>query len=85
MMNGISLPARFPYVEQSMVIASVKRPHSKAICEFPPSTLDFIKSATAFPERLRPIIATVGPIITGGINLSIQATPKIFTTIAMAM
>ena len=49
----------------------------------PPSTLDFIRSPIALPERLSPIIATVGPIITGGMRRLIQSTPQNFTIIAM--
>ena len=84
-MNGISFPTFFPYVEQSMVTARVKSPQIRATYVLPPSTLDFIRSPTALPERLSPIIATVGPMMTGGIRRSIHFTPQNFTTSAITI
>ena len=55
----------------------------RATYVLPPSTLDFIRSPIALPERLNPMIATVGPMITGGISLLIYSTPQNFTIIAM--
>ncbi len=46
-------------------------------------TEPFTISPTAFPASDRPIIATVGPITTAGINLSIHLTPTFFTMIAI--
>ena len=42
-----------------------------------------VRSLIALGARERPMIATVGPITTGGISLSIHATPANFTMIAM--
>ena len=61
----------------------MKRPQIRATYVLPPSTLDFMRSPMAFPERLNPMMATVGPMITGGIRRLIHSTPHTFTIIAM--
>ena len=41
------------------------------------------RSPTALPASESPMIATVGPMITGGMSLLSQLTPALFTTRAM--
>ena len=88
-MKGISFPNFFPYTEQAIVTPSVTSPQISATrgsataapsaSLTPPVTI----SPTAFPASERPIIATVGPITTAGMSLSIQSTPTILTISAI--
>ena len=66
-----------------MVTNKVTSPQIIATYDDPPTIFVLFKSLIALPARDKPIIATVGPITTAGINLFIQLTPEIFTIIAI--
>ena len=79
-MNGISLPIlNFFCVEHITTVMKVIKPQSKATRLYDAftavPTLALTMSPIALPARLRPIIATVGPMITGGISFDTQAVP----------
>ena len=93
MINGISFPIFLPYVEQSMTVASVISPQmiaaqGDAAMMLLPSdagrlTSPFCRSLIALPASDRPMIATVGPITTGGISLLSQRTPTLLMMTAI--
>ena len=66
-----------------MVTARVMRPQMRATYLLPPPAPLLMRSPTALPERLRPMMATVGPMITGGISFSIHLTPQNLMTMAI--
>ena len=75
MMNGIRRSVLFPYVLVSMVVIRAVRPHRTAHWVASPVTELICRSPMAFPARERPIIATVGPMTTGGMMRLIHSTP----------
>ena len=82
-MNGIIFVYFLPYVLANVVAIKATKPHRTAKFVVPPVTSLLLKLPIALLAKLKPIIATVGPITTGGINLSIQLTPAFLTTIAI--
>ena len=82
--NGIILSSFLPYTEHTIVTASVTSPQTIEVYALPvlvksPSVSQFI----ALPDSDSPIIATVGPITTAGMILSIQPEPTNLTMIAI--
>ena len=90
MMKGISFAIFLPYTElitTTRRVTSAQIRHAPAWASIMNAPSAFLAAPTAspmaFPERERPMIATVGPITTAGMSLSIQFTPTSFTIIAM--
>ena len=90
-MKGISFAIFFPYTEATITAKSVTSAHMRQIRELvfimyaPFESCATLPTASfmAFPASERPIIATVGPITTGGISFESQLTPANLTVIAM--
>ena len=72
--------------EQITTVKNVTKPQNKPRRLYPPliaSALALTMSPIAAPANERPIKATVGPIITGGMSLLIQPVPANLTIIAI--
>ena len=73
MINGIIFNIFLPYTEQITTVKKVISPQNNEAYKLYVDEVNcFVKSPIALPANDKPIIATVGPIITGGINLLIH-------------
>ena len=68
-MKGMSLPDFLPYTEHIIITTSVTMPQSTEISgEQGEAPEAFVRSPMAFEASERPMMATVGPMTTGGIT-----------------